>query len=144
MQPPSAQSQAFDTTCSAWLGGWIDTIPLGFHRLLSDFRLLLLLRDTKRMRGTLPFVMTNHRIGRGLGTIIRFIEDERCARGSRAFPGIRGLLTEQAISHAHRRSTHPSPRECASALGNKSPRRSAHSRCPILSSMRSWRISTKT
>ena len=80
MQPPSAQSQAFDTTCSAWLGRWVDTIPLGFHRLLSDLRLLQLLRDAKRMRGTLPFVMTNLRIGQGLGTIIRFIEDEGCAR----------------------------------------------------------------
>jgi hypothetical protein len=37
MQPPSAQSQAFDATCSAWLGRWVDTIPLGLHRLLSDF-----------------------------------------------------------------------------------------------------------
>jgi hypothetical protein len=43
MQPPSAKSQAFDTTCSACLGRWVDTIPLGFHRLLSDFRLLQLL-----------------------------------------------------------------------------------------------------
>jgi hypothetical protein len=42
MQPPSAQSQAFDTTCSAWLDCWVDTIPLGRHRLLSDFLLLQL------------------------------------------------------------------------------------------------------
>ena len=42
MQPPSAQSQTFDATCSAWLGRWVDTIPLGLHRLLCDFRLLQL------------------------------------------------------------------------------------------------------
>jgi hypothetical protein len=42
MQPPSAQSQAFDATCSAWLCRWVDTIPLGYHRLLSDFRLFRL------------------------------------------------------------------------------------------------------
>jgi len=38
MKPPSAQSQAFDAACSVWLGRWIDTIPLGLHRLLSDLR----------------------------------------------------------------------------------------------------------
>jgi hypothetical protein len=43
MQPPSAQSQAFDATCSTWLGCWVDTIPLRLHRLLSDFLLLQLL-----------------------------------------------------------------------------------------------------
>jgi hypothetical protein len=37
MQPPSAQSHAFDATCSAWLGRWVDAIPLRLHRLLSDF-----------------------------------------------------------------------------------------------------------
>jgi hypothetical protein len=42
MQPPSAQSQAFDATCSAWLGRWVDTIPLGLHSLLPDFRLFQL------------------------------------------------------------------------------------------------------
>src|SRR5271165_1600445 len=36
MQPPSAQSQAFDATCSGWLDCWVDTIPLGIHRLLPD------------------------------------------------------------------------------------------------------------
>ena len=86
MQPPSAQSQAFDTTCSAWLGRWIDTIPLGFHRLLSDLRLLQLLRDTKRMRGARPFVMTNLRIGQGLGTIIRFIEEKGALVEAALFP----------------------------------------------------------
>ena len=35
MQPPCAQSQAFDATCAAWLGRWIDTIPLGLHGLFS-------------------------------------------------------------------------------------------------------------
>ena len=35
MEPPSAQSQAFDTTCSARLGCRVDTIPLGLHRVLS-------------------------------------------------------------------------------------------------------------
>ena len=35
MQPPSAQSHAFGATCSAWLGRWVDTIPLGLHRLLT-------------------------------------------------------------------------------------------------------------
>jgi hypothetical protein len=43
MKPPSAQSQAFDATCSTWLGRWVDTIPLGLHRLLSGFRLLELI-----------------------------------------------------------------------------------------------------
>ena len=53
MQPPSAQSQAFDTTCSAWLGRWVDTIPLGFHGLLSDIRLLQLLLIDGRTKGAL-------------------------------------------------------------------------------------------
>src|SRR6516165_5611989 len=53
MQPPSAQSQAFDTTCSAGPGRWVDTIPLGFHRLLSDFRLLQLLPIDGRTKGAL-------------------------------------------------------------------------------------------
>ena len=51
MEPPSAQSQAFDATCSAWLGRWVDTIPLGLHRLLSDFLLLQLLRIKGRTKG---------------------------------------------------------------------------------------------
>jgi hypothetical protein len=42
MKPPPAQSRAFDATCSAWFGRWVDTIPLGLHRLLFDFRLLQL------------------------------------------------------------------------------------------------------
>jgi hypothetical protein len=37
MQPPSAHSQAFDTTCSAWLDRRVDTVPLGLHRLLPDY-----------------------------------------------------------------------------------------------------------
>jgi len=53
MQPPSAQSQAFDATCSAWLGRWVDTIPLGLHRLLSDFLLLQLLLIDGRTKGAL-------------------------------------------------------------------------------------------
>ena len=53
MQPPSAQSQAFDAACSVWLGRWIDTIPLGLHRLLSDFRLLELLLIDGRTKGAL-------------------------------------------------------------------------------------------
>ena len=53
MQPPSAQSQAFDATCSAWLGRWVDTIPLGLHRLLFDFRLLELLLIDGRTKGAL-------------------------------------------------------------------------------------------
>lgn len=40
MQPPFARGHAFDATCSAWLGRCVDTIPDGFHRLLSDFLLL--------------------------------------------------------------------------------------------------------
>jgi hypothetical protein len=40
MQPPPARSQAFDATRSGWLGRWVNTIPLGLHGLLSDFRLL--------------------------------------------------------------------------------------------------------
>src|SRR5262245_60971668 len=35
MEPPSAPSQAFDATCSAWLGRRIDIIPAGLHGLLS-------------------------------------------------------------------------------------------------------------
>src|SRR5260370_30436304 len=54
MQPPSAQSQAFDATCCAWLGCWVDTLPLGLHRFLSDFRLLQLLRRPMRIRLTQP------------------------------------------------------------------------------------------
>jgi len=42
MKPPSALSQTFDATYSAWLGRRVDTIPLEFHRLLSEFRLLQL------------------------------------------------------------------------------------------------------
>src|ERR1700733_979582 len=42
MQPPSAQSQALDATCSAWLGRRVDSLPLGVHRLLTDFLLLQL------------------------------------------------------------------------------------------------------
>jgi hypothetical protein len=53
MQPPSAQSQAFDATCSAWLGRRVDTIPFGLHRLLSDFRLLELLLIDGRTKGAL-------------------------------------------------------------------------------------------
>jgi hypothetical protein len=53
MQPPSAQSQAFDATCSAWLGRWVDTIPLGLHRLLSAFLLLQLLLIDGQTKGTL-------------------------------------------------------------------------------------------
>ena len=33
-------------------------------------------RDTKRMRGARPLVMTNMRIGLGLDDIVRFIEDK--------------------------------------------------------------------
>ena len=47
MQPPSAQSQAFDATCSAWLDRRVDTIPLRLHRLLSDFLLLALGADAQ-------------------------------------------------------------------------------------------------
>ena len=50
MQPPSAQSQAFDATGSAWLGRWVDTIPLGLHRLLSDLLLLQLLLIDRRTK----------------------------------------------------------------------------------------------
>jgi len=53
MQPPSAQTQAFDATCPAWLGRWVDTIPLGLHRLLSDFLLLQLLLIDGRTKGAL-------------------------------------------------------------------------------------------
>jgi len=53
MQPPSAQSQAFDATCSTWPGRYVDTIPLGLHRLLSDFRLLQLLLIDGRTKGAL-------------------------------------------------------------------------------------------
>jgi hypothetical protein len=53
MQPPSAWSQAFKATCSAWLGRWVDTIPLGLHRLLSDFRFLQLLLIDGRTKGAL-------------------------------------------------------------------------------------------
>jgi hypothetical protein len=40
MKPPSAGRRAFDADCSARLGRRVDTIPLGLHGLLSDFRLL--------------------------------------------------------------------------------------------------------
>jgi hypothetical protein len=46
VESSSAESQAFDTTCSARLDCWVDTIPLGPHRFLADFRLRQLsLRD---------------------------------------------------------------------------------------------------
>ena len=32
-------------------------------------------RDTKRMRGTRPFIMSNLKIGQGLDDIVRFIEE---------------------------------------------------------------------
>jgi hypothetical protein len=47
MQPPSAQSQTFDATGSAWLDRRVDTIPLRLHRLLSDFLLLALGADAQ-------------------------------------------------------------------------------------------------
>ena len=53
MKPPSAQSQAFDATCSAWLDRWVDTVPLRLHRLLSDFLLLQLLLIDGRTKGAL-------------------------------------------------------------------------------------------
>ena len=53
MQPPSAQSQAFDATCSARLDCRVDTIPFGLHRLLSDFLLLQLLLIDGRTKGAL-------------------------------------------------------------------------------------------
>jgi hypothetical protein len=53
MQPPSARSQAFDATCSAWLDRWVDTIPFGLHRFLSDFLLLQLLLIEERTKGAL-------------------------------------------------------------------------------------------
>jgi hypothetical protein len=54
MKPPFARSRAFDTTCSAWLGRRVDTIPLGLHGLLSDFRLLQLLRIDAVFGSKLP------------------------------------------------------------------------------------------
>ena len=42
MQPPPVQPRAFDATCSARLGRWVDTLPFGIHTLLSDFPLLQL------------------------------------------------------------------------------------------------------
>ena len=35
MQPPSANSRAFDATRSAWLGCGVDAIPLRLHRVSS-------------------------------------------------------------------------------------------------------------
>ena len=56
MKPPSASSRAFDATCSAWLGRGVDTIPLGLHRLFSDFRLLaLLLVDGRHQSGAIRY-----------------------------------------------------------------------------------------
>jgi hypothetical protein len=53
MQPPSAQTQAFDAACSARIDCWIDTISLRLHRLLSDFRLFLLVLIDGRTKGAL-------------------------------------------------------------------------------------------
>jgi hypothetical protein len=53
MKPPSAPFQAFDATCSARLDRRVDTIPLGFHRFLSAFRLLALLLIDGRTKGAL-------------------------------------------------------------------------------------------
>jgi hypothetical protein len=44
MEPPRTGRRAFDAAGSAWLCRLVDTVPLGFHTLLSDFRLLRLLR----------------------------------------------------------------------------------------------------
>jgi len=49
-------------------------------------------RDTKRMRGTRPFVMTNLRIGQGLGTIIRFIEEKGALVEAALFPASQAYL----------------------------------------------------
>jgi hypothetical protein len=35
MKPPSAKSQAFDTTRSAWLGCGVDAVPLRLHWVSS-------------------------------------------------------------------------------------------------------------
>jgi len=47
MEPPPAESQAFDAACSARLDRWVDTIHLGLHLLLSGFRLPRLPRIDK-------------------------------------------------------------------------------------------------
>ena len=66
MKPPSAKSQAFDATCSAWLSRRVDAIPLGLHRLLSDFRLIELLLIGRRTKGALYGGLDLNGFGRGL------------------------------------------------------------------------------
>ena len=39
-------------------------------------------RDARKMRGERPFVFTNLKTGEGLGTVVRFIEDQGCLRGA--------------------------------------------------------------
>ena len=72
MQPPTACSQAFDATCSAWLGHRVDTIPLGLHRLLSDFLLLQLLRINGRTIGALFESLNLNGVGLDCRTGSRF------------------------------------------------------------------------
>ena len=59
MQPPSALSQAFDATCSAWLNCWVDTIPLGLHGLLSGFVLLQLFLIGGQTKAALFYSLMN-------------------------------------------------------------------------------------
>src|SRR4051812_21216827 len=56
MKPPSAQSQAFDATCSAWNGCRVDTVPLGLHRLLAA----ILLRELSAARSLQRFELIQH------------------------------------------------------------------------------------
>ena len=44
MEPPRTGRRAFDAAGAAWLCRLVDTVPLGFHTLLSDFCLLHLQR----------------------------------------------------------------------------------------------------
>ena len=57
MKPPSAPSRAFQATRSAWLGRGVDTVRLGLHGLLSEFRLLEMLLIDGRTKGTCSYVM---------------------------------------------------------------------------------------
>jgi hypothetical protein len=66
MKRPSAWSQAFDTTCSAWLDCPVDTISFGLHTLLSDFPLLGLVRIDGRTKAALFDCLTLNSFWPGL------------------------------------------------------------------------------
>ncbi len=106
MQPPSAQSQTFDTTCSAWLGRRVDAIPLGLHELLSDFRLLPLPHIGGRTKGTLfdSFDLNGFWPGLQDGSRFGSWQTSRCAAPPRLGRPRRSVRGHHRCFHVSRRS----------------------------------------